>query len=316
MTDMMATLRQTLVQQTHEALRASVREILTGDRNLSQELRAQVKEISQRAEELTKRVKGSSVPSHSVSGKSQTLSSASSSSSSSSSSTASERDVGQDPLFQLQRLRDELTTLKVRFQRDREAAQLASRKKLMREELQIALQEEPGVFEGLSGPSLKMTVRQNAKDILDVQSAKKKKRAARRAASSANPSSSSSAASSSGPSTSTPVVVAPRGVSSSVRSHDVTFFMTSLAKKHLAVLKRMPGYEDKFDDFVEEVERNPWARKGHGEFFVGAHTKLLKGYDNVFSKRFASKERFLYRVEKGPDGKVCVTILSLLKHDL
>ncbi|MBA4117519.1 MAG: hypothetical protein C0514_01295 [Candidatus Puniceispirillum sp.] len=96
----------------------------------------------------------------------------------------------------------------------------------------------------------------------------------------------------------------------------VTWRITPTAMKHMEALQGVPGFQTKFREFRHEIDMEPWGRRGHAANHASGRAKLLKGHDNVFSRRFARGERFFYRVERQDDGRVIVTILGLMKHDL
>ncbi|MCA0369558.1 MAG: tetratricopeptide repeat protein [Proteobacteria bacterium] len=96
----------------------------------------------------------------------------------------------------------------------------------------------------------------------------------------------------------------------------VTWRITPTAMKHMEALQSVPGFQTKFREFRHEIDMEPWGRRGHTANHASGRAKLLKGHDNVFSRRFARGERFFYRVERQDDGRVIVTILGLMKHDL
>ncbi|MBA4117512.1 MAG: hypothetical protein C0514_01260 [Candidatus Puniceispirillum sp.] len=101
-----------------------------------------------------------------------------------------------------------------------------------------------------------------------------------------------------------------------VNTSKVEWRLTPTAQKHLSDLRSVPGFQGKFETFRQEIEMEPWGRRGNALTHASGRAKLLNGYDNVFSRRFSKGDRFFYRVERQEDGRVVVTILGLMGHDL
>ena len=68
----------------------------------------------------------------------------------------------------------------------------------------------------------------------------------------------------------------------------------------------------KFNHFKSEIAQNPWLDQSITGTFSG-RAKQLKGFSNLFSRRFDHKNRFVYRVED-LSGSIRVTVLGLLTH--
>ena len=143
----------------------------------------------------------------------------------------------------------------------------------------------------------------------DKKNAKKRRGASSVPSSSSSLSSSSSSASSSGPSHAVAASLASQG-------EEIDWFITPLATKHFTDLVKKRGYESKFYTYLDQIKADPWNSTGHGDIHALGRTKLMKGYDNVFKTRFGKKERLYYHVEKQGGGRIAVTILGLMKHDL
>lgn len=75
-----------------------------------------------------------------------------------------------------------------------------------------------------------------------------------------------------------------------------------------------PSQLYKFEQFKSEITHNPWLDQSITGTLSGK-PKKLKGYSNLYSRRFDHKNRLVYRVTQDLETKVtCVTILGFLTH--
>lgn len=260
----------------------------------------EMQHLNDRASHLLSVIQGRTAPSSetpSVSSSSSSSSSASSSSSSSSThvTPAVEVSPSEDPLTTLQRLSTRMAELKSSYGRAKDKLDQQTAKEVKKAWLQKSLTENAFVW----NPAAYQSSDKRAK----VKKGRAKP-AKPRSVSPAQHSSSSSSISSSSSHASTPSMTR------------VEWRITPTAQKHMASLRSVRGFQDKFDEFRHEIEMEPWGRRGHTDIHASGRAKHLKGHDNVFSRRFAKGERFFYRVELAQDGRVIVTILGLMKHDL
>lgn len=115
------------------------------------------------------------------------------------------------------------------------------------------------------------------------------------------PSSSSSAASSSAASSSAHAMAV----------SDVMITRSKLANKDLDTLLTKPGMREKYETFLDEIRRDPYLVTMN---FASGRAEALRVGPNIYSRRFDGKNRLVYEVKKGPDGRVHVEILRALKH--
>ncbi|MBA4117513.1 MAG: hypothetical protein C0514_01265 [Candidatus Puniceispirillum sp.] len=209
----------------------------------------------------------------------------SSTSSSSSSSTRQEP----SPFEEIQKLAREVDALGQQYKKAKSTLDRLAAKESRKQMIAQAIKEEPTLFypsAPLPEPKAQPQKRHKKKTRGKADTAKK------------GASTSSSA--------STPAVNASK----------VEWRLTPTAQKHLSDLRSVPGFQGKFEAFRREIEMEPWGRRGNALTHASGRAKLLKGYDNVFSRRFSKGDRFFYRVERQEGARPVVTILGLMGHDL
>ncbi|MBA4117520.1 MAG: hypothetical protein C0514_01300 [Candidatus Puniceispirillum sp.] len=258
------------------------------------ELRASVGVHQQSARELLARLSDESVPHQTIS---ESVSS-SSSSSSSSSMPSSSSSAPTNPLFELQRLGGEIERLEHLYTREKTAFERAAAKARLKEMVAVSASENPEDFSWSSAPSSSHHTR----------APKIKTRGTPRPGPSRTPKSEpSQSAHVSSSSTPDPEPMAPA----------LSWRITPTAQKQLKELQKVPGFYKKLSEFRQELEEEPWGRRGHTANHASGRAKQLSGSDRtIFSRRLAKGERFFYRVEKDPQDRVAITILGLKGHDL
>ncbi|MCA0369559.1 MAG: tetratricopeptide repeat protein [Proteobacteria bacterium] len=272
-----ATLRTHLIEAVRTDIRTAARAVASAsDHAPLADLRAQIIDL---AESLSR---------------SRSDTSASQTSSSSSSSSA---DATEASLPHLQRIKEQVEGLKKEFDRKRYALEKEDFKARKRALIQTAALESSTSLDGPASST-------HTERVKAIRGKKQKSQAvAPRASRASTPSqdrTSSAVSACSG--------VAPLPA--------VEWRISQTGRKHMEILKSVPGFQAKFDAFRRDINNEPWARRGHAQTHATGRAKLLKGYENIFSRRFAGGERFFYRVERQEGGRVVITILGLMKHDL
>lgn len=215
---------------------------------------------------------------------------------SSSTSDAARHMPSADPLIALQRLKTRISDLTDEFKRQKDALMHAQKKEIRKAWIESSLASPAMVWE----PTLTTDTPTRQKV------AKTKMKPASTSAASSAPTQFVASSSSSAASSSTVSAKTPR----------IEWHITASAKKEEKILMRVPGFKAKFDEFRREIASEPWGRRGHADTHASGRAKRLMGHDNVFSRRFARGERFFYSVDFAEDGRVIITILGLMKHDL